>query len=221
MRSWVITSHATTSSTATLELLREERRRTRPRSDCPSPHIGTTCCCRSSTTPRSFTSRSRWIASCDSRSSGRSTSTSRTSPLLAARLVPTRPRSRSSHELTQRAAVHVDAELAVAGAARVGARLDPQVRAVGVRADHHEARARVVEARTTRRSPRPARRTRRRHSRRAARRCSGGGTPPCRGGRPPTPPRGTAKASAPRKSRMSVIRRALRSVPCPGGEPSR
>jgi hypothetical protein len=40
----------------------------------------------------------------------------------------------------ERAAVHVDAELPVPGAARVGTRLHPQVRAVGVRADHDESR---------------------------------------------------------------------------------
>ena len=44
----------------------------------------------------------------------------------------------------ERAAVHVDADLAIAGTARVGARLHPQVRAVGVGTDHHEAGARVV-----------------------------------------------------------------------------
>ena len=40
----------------------------------------------------------------------------------------------------ERAAVHVDAELAVARAADVGAGLDAQVRAVGVCADHDEPR---------------------------------------------------------------------------------
>ncbi len=43
----------------------------------------------------------------------------------------------------QRAAVHVDAELPVPGAAGVGARLHAQVRAVGVRADDDEPRSGV------------------------------------------------------------------------------
>ena len=71
-------------------------RRPAPRS--PVPHTGTRCCCGLSTSPLLFTSRSRWMASCGMRATGRSMLTSSSRPPRSATR-PAMPRSRSSQEL--------------------------------------------------------------------------------------------------------------------------
>ena len=120
----------------------------------------------------------------------------------------------------ERAAVHVDAELAVPGAAGVGARLHAQVRAVGVGADHDEARSGVGGhvPRDDRAAP---------DDERAAGRTVDGLTE-----RLPAEARFGERAAADsaawygdgerlRNSRRSIIRRAPRRVRCRGGARSR
>ena len=85
-----------------------------------------------------MTSRSRWMASWGTRSSGRSTRSRRD---LAGRRVDDPARQAEvavEPGVEQHAAVDLDAELAAARPAGVGPRLDPQVRAVGVGADEPE-----------------------------------------------------------------------------------
>ena len=62
----------------------------------PRPQIGVRCCCLSSCRPLSFTSRSRWMASCGTRAIGSFTCTRCVSSRVTTR--PDKPRSRSSHE---------------------------------------------------------------------------------------------------------------------------
>ena len=119
---------------------RRATRGTRPSRGAPVPQTGVRCCCLSSTSPRSLTSRSRWIASCGTRQIGASTATSAIEPSrehdpAGDAEVAVEPR------VQQHAAVDLDAELLPAEAAGVGARLDPQARRVGVRADDPERRA--------------------------------------------------------------------------------
>ena len=83
--------------------LGQEARRSRPRRARRAPQTGARCCWGLSIRPSVVDSRSRWMASCGTRSSGRSTRSRRISgrrrrPRTATR--PERPRSRSSQELS-------------------------------------------------------------------------------------------------------------------------
>ena len=68
-----------------------------PSRQAPVPHTGVRCCCLSSCRPRSFTSRSRWMASCGTRHTASSTAMSTVAPSRSTTR-PAIPRSRSSHE---------------------------------------------------------------------------------------------------------------------------
>ena len=189
-----MTSHATTSSTATPSSFADERRRTRRRRLRRAPTSARRAAGgRARRRARSRHGRGGSRAAGDA-ARGRSTSTRRTSP-TAQRDASRETEVAVEPRVDERAAVHVDADLAVPGAARVGTGLHAQVRAVGVGADHDEARSRVVGdvPRDDRAAPHRVRAARR--CRRAARRCSRGGSPPRRAGPRPTRPRGTATAS--------------------------
>ncbi len=136
-----MTSHATTSSAATSSSFARNPANA-PSSGVPRPHIGTTCCWRSSTTPllvhvavevdRELGQPKERAIDLDEPDFSRTQRDTTREAQIAVE-----PR------VDQRAAVHVDAELAVARTADVGAGLDAQVRAVGVRADHDEPRSGV------------------------------------------------------------------------------
>ena len=76
VRSWSISVPGHDSAGAT-PASAARNARSSPSTGAPSPQIGARCCWRSRTTPFSLTSRSRWIASCATRRSGRSTFTRR------------------------------------------------------------------------------------------------------------------------------------------------
>ena len=99
------------------------RSRSPPRR-CPTPASGAAC--RSSTRPCSLTSRSRWMASCGTRASGRRSSTSVTRPVGACTSRPATAEIAVEPAVEEHAAVDLDAELAPPGALDVGSRLDPQ-----------------------------------------------------------------------------------------------
>ena len=97
--SWSIRSQPRTSDGGDVELLGDEARRRRPGVTSPRPHTGLRCCWALSSSPLVVISRSRWMASCGTRNSGRSTSRSRSRAGAVADHHPTEsPRSRSSQE---------------------------------------------------------------------------------------------------------------------------
>ena len=139
VRSWAMTSQARTSPAPT-----PRRSASRPVKPAPAPRspsrsqIGARCCCAFSRRPSVMISRSRWIASWGTRSSGSSMRTRRSGPVGGGHRhaagqaeVAVQPR------VQQGAAVDLDAELAHAGGDVVRAGLDAQVGAVGVGA--HDA----------------------------------------------------------------------------------
>ena len=104
-----------------------------PADGSPTPHTGVRCRCRSSFSPPSLTSRSRWTASWGTRATGSSTATSvaavgRDEPPGDAE-VAVEPR------VVEDPAVDLDAELPPPERSRVGSGLDPQAGGVGVGPD--------------------------------------------------------------------------------------
>ena len=85
--------------------------------DVPLPQTGCRCCCLSSIRPRSLTSRSRWIASCGTRATGRRTSTSCDEP-SAQHDPPGDAEVAVEPRVEQHAAVDLDAELPPADSRR-------------------------------------------------------------------------------------------------------
>ena len=138
-------------------LLGDEPDQRRPRRPRRGPRSGCVCRCRSNWRPFLPMDRSRWMASCGTRSSGRSTATRRVGP-VAQRDTAGQAEVAVEPAVEQRPAVDLHGDLPPAVRAGVRERLDPQVRRVGVRADDPERGSRGARApgRTRRRSPRRA-----------------------------------------------------------------
>ena len=125
---------------------RRRRRRTPPGVTSPRPQTGLRCCWALRSSPLVVISRSRWMASCGTRTER---PIDEEQPLLGAVAAahddpPGQAEVAVEPRVEERAAVHLDGELAAAGPPGVGVRLDPQVRAVGVGADDPEPGGRRV-----------------------------------------------------------------------------